>query len=61
MPAVGWFVDTAAYLIAMQLVLQPGRGRRLALVFAGSLVFTWALGLGFERLLHIVLPRAWLF
>ena len=61
MPAVGWFADTAAYLIAMQLVLQPGSGRRLALVFAGSLVFTWALGLGFERLLHIVLPRASLF
>ena len=61
MPAVGWFADTAAYLIAMQLVLQPGRGRRLALVLAGSLVFTWALGFGFERLLHIVLPRASLF
>ncbi|HEV8535462.1 MAG TPA: tripartite tricarboxylate transporter TctB family protein [Candidatus Limnocylindria bacterium] len=61
MPAVGWFVDTAIYLIAMQLVLQPGRGRRLAAVLAGSAAFTWALGLAFERFLHIVLPRASLF
>jgi hypothetical protein len=61
MPLVGWFVDTAIYLIAMQLVLQPGRGRRLAAVLAGSAAFTWILGLGFERFLHIVLPRAALF
>lgn len=61
MPPIGWFADTAAYLIAMQLVLQPRGGRRLAVVVAGSLAFTWALGLGFERLLHIVLPRAGLF
>ena len=61
MPAIGWFVDTAAYLVAMQLVLLPGAGRRFALVLGGSLAFTWAVGLGFERLLHIVLPRAGLF
>jgi len=61
MPAIGWFLDTAAYLVAMQLVLLPGAGRRLALVLGGSLAFTWAVGLGFERFLHIVLPRAGLF
>jgi hypothetical protein len=61
MPVVGWFVDTALYLIAMQLVLQRGRGRRLVAVLAGSVGFTWGLGLAFERLLHIVLPRATLF
>jgi len=61
MPAIGWFIDTAAYLVAMQLVLLPGAGRRLALVLGGSLAFTWAVGLGFERFLHIVLPRAGLF
>jgi putative tricarboxylic transport membrane protein len=61
MPAVGWFVATAIYLIAMQLLLQPGRGRRLAAVLAGSVAFTWGLGFAFERFLHIVLPRAALF
>ena len=61
MPAVGWFIDTAAYLAAMQLVLLPGAGRRLALGLGGSLAVTWAVGLGFERFLHIVLPRAGLF
>jgi hypothetical protein len=61
MGAIGWFADTAAYLIAMQLVLQPRGGGRLAIVVAGSLAFTWALGLGFEGLLHIVLPKPGLF
>jgi hypothetical protein len=61
MPTVGWFVDTAAYLITMQLMLQPGRRRRLATVLVGSLAFTWGLGFAFERFLHIVLPRAALF
>jgi hypothetical protein len=61
MPTVGWFLDTAIYLIAMQLVLQPGRGRRLVAVLGGSVAFTWTLGFAFERFLHIVLPRATLF
>jgi putative tricarboxylic transport membrane protein len=61
MPPIGWFVATASYLIAMQLLLQPGRGRRLATVLAGSVAFTWILGFAFERFLHIVLPRASLF
>jgi hypothetical protein len=61
LPPLGWFVATATYLVVMQLVLRPGRGKRLAAVIAGSLAFVWVLGLAFERLLHIVLPRPTLF
>src|SRR3989442_2089389 len=36
MPAVGWFVDTAAYLIAIQLVLQPAGSRPATPAFAAT-------------------------
>lgn len=58
---VGWYVATATYLVAMQLVLHPRIGRGLAYVLAGSIVFVIALGQLFERFLHIVLPKAQLF
>jgi hypothetical protein len=60
-PFGGWYVATALYLILMQLLLWPRRGRQFAYVLAGSLAFTWALGTTFERFLHVVLPRASLF
>lgn len=55
---IGWYAATAAYLVVMQLVLHPRMGRALGYVLGGSLVFTIALGQVFERLLHIVLPKA---
>jgi hypothetical protein len=58
---VGWYIATAVYLAAMQLVLLPRLGRQLAYVLAGSVIFTLGLGQVFERLLHIVLPTAQLF
>jgi hypothetical protein len=58
---VGWYIATAVYLVAMQLVLLPRLGRQLAYVLGGSLLFTLVLGQGFEQLLHIVLPKAQLF
>ncbi len=62
MPLVGWIASTIGYLVAMQLAILPRRGARdLAVVVAGSVVFTVALGAGFERFLHVVLPRPELF
>lgn len=58
---VGWLSASVGYLVAMQLVLQPRRGPALAAVAVGSLAFAWALAGGFERFLHVVLPRASLF
>jgi hypothetical protein len=57
----GWYIASALYLVAMQLVLLPRLGRQLVYVLAGSLLFTVALGQVFERFLHLVLPRAQLF
>ncbi len=62
MPPLGWNLSTILYLVAMQLAILPRRGRRdLALVVGGSVVFTLVLGAGFERFLHVVLPRPDLF
>lgn len=60
-PLVGWLAATAAFLVALQLVLLPRRGAALAAVALGSLVFAVALAQGFERFLHVVLPRGTLF
>ena len=62
MPQIGWIAATTGYLVAMQLAILPRRGvRDLAIVLGGSLVFTVVLGAGFERFLHVVLPRPELF
>ena len=62
MPQLGWNASTILYLVAMQLVILPRRGPRdLALIAGGSVVFTLVVGAGFERFLHVVLPRPDLF
>ncbi len=62
MPQIGWTAATIGYLVAMQLAILPRRGvRDLALVFGGSVVFAVVLAAGFERFLHVVLPRPDLF
>ncbi|SRR6266511_3890484 len=61
MPKVGWNAATIGYLLAMQLLLLPRRGAALALMVAGSVAFTLVVGAGFERFLHVVLPRPDLF
>lgn len=61
MPVLGWFLDTALFLVALQLVLLPRRGRGLAVLALGSVAFAVALGQLFERYLHVVLPRGTLF
>lgn len=61
MPRLGWTISTIAYLIAMQLILLPRRGRSLLVLAAGSVAFTLAVSAAFERLLRIVLPRPDLF
>jgi hypothetical protein len=62
MAPIGWIASTIGYLVAMQLAIFPRRNvRDLAAVVAGSVVFTVALGVGFERFLHVVLPRPDLF
>jgi hypothetical protein len=60
-PQVGWIPATSIYLIVMQLILQPRRGRQLAYLLLGSVAFSWLLAYGFESYLHVVLPRAGLF
>lgn len=59
-PLVGWLAATIAFLVAMQVLLRPGRGREIYVV-GGSIAFAWALAFLFERFLHVVLPRATLF
>jgi hypothetical protein len=62
MSAVGWNAATIAYLVTMQLLILPRRGPRdLALVVGGSAAFTFLVAAGFERFLHVVLPRPDLF
>jgi hypothetical protein len=62
MPQLGWNLSTAIYLVAMQLAILPRRGPRdLALIVGGSVAFTLVVGAGFERFLHVVLPRPDLF
>jgi hypothetical protein len=62
MQPLGWNASTILYLVAMQLAILPRRGvRDLALVVGGSVVFALVVGAGFERFLHIVLPRPDLF
>jgi hypothetical protein len=62
MPPLGWNLSTILYLVAMQLAILPRRGPRdLALVVGGSVAFTLVVGAGFERFLHVVLPRPDLF
>jgi hypothetical protein len=62
MSPLGWNLSTILYLVAMQLVILPRRGLRdLAVVAGGSVAFTLVVGAGFERFLHIVLPRPDLF
>lgn len=62
MPQLGWNASTIAYLVAMQLAILPRRSPRdLALVVGGSALFTLVVGAGFERFLHVVLPRPELF
>jgi putative tricarboxylic transport membrane protein len=60
-PQIGWIPATSAYLIVMQLTLQPRRGLRLAYLVVGSVAFGWLLAYAFETYLHVVLPRAGLF
>ena len=57
-PPIGWVAATSVYLIAMQLVLHPRRGLRLATLVVGSVAFSWLLAFAFESYLHVVLPRA---
>ena len=62
MSPLGWNASTIVYLVAMQLAILPRRGPRdLALVVGGSVAFTLVAGAGFERFLHVVLPRPDLF
>jgi hypothetical protein len=61
MPLLGWLVDTALFLVALQLVLLPRAGRALVILALGSVAFAVALGQVFERYLHVVLPRGTLF
>lgn len=61
LPYVGWTGATMGYLVVMQLILLPRRGRGAAYVLGGSVVFTIVLGQVFERLLSVVLPRPTLF
>lgn len=60
-PLLGYVPATAIYLVVMQLVLRPRRGRALALVTFGSIVFAWGIAVLFEQFLHVVLPRSTLF
>lgn len=58
---VGWTASTVAFLVVLQLLLRPTRGRQLAYVLLGSAAFALAVGQLFERVLHVVLPRGTLF
>jgi putative tricarboxylic transport membrane protein len=58
---VGWIVSTIAFLVVLQLLLRPRRGRELAYVLVGSAAFALALGQVFERVLRVLLPRGTLF
>lgn len=57
----GFAYATVAYLITMQLLLHPRRGRGLVYVIVGSIAFAWALVFLFEGYLHVVLPKGELF
>jgi hypothetical protein len=62
MRPLGWNASTILYLVAMQLAILPRRGLRdLGFVVGGSVVFALVVGAGFERFLHVVLPRPDLF
>jgi hypothetical protein len=54
---VGWLASTVAFLVALQVVLRPPRGRQLAYVLGGSAAFAIAVAQIFERVLHVILPR----
>jgi hypothetical protein len=58
---VGWLISTVAFLVLLQVVLWPRRGRELAYLIAGSALFAVALAQTFERVLRVVLPRGTLF
>ena len=58
---VGFFYSTMVYLIVMQLMLRPRRGRALAHTVVGSIAFTWGLVTLFEGYLNVVLPSGTLF
>jgi hypothetical protein len=58
---VGWTVSTLAFLVVLQLLLRPSRGRQLAYVLVGSAAFAIVVGQLFERVLHVILPRGTLF
>ena len=58
LPYVGFRIATLAFLVVMQVVLQPPRGvRRWVVVLAVALVATGASYYAFERYLHVLLPR----
>ena len=58
LPYLGFRIATLAFLVVMQVVLQPPRGvRRWVVVLAVALVATGASYYAFERYLHVLLPR----
>ena len=58
LPYVGFRIATLAFLVVMQVVLEPPRGmRRWVVVLAVALVATGASYYAFERYLHVLLPR----
>lgn len=58
---VGWLASTLVFLVALQVVLRPRRGRELAYVVVGSAAFAVAVAQVFERVLRVILPRGTLF
>lgn len=58
---IGWIASTIAFLVVLQLLLWPRRGRGLLYVLAGSAAFALVLSQIFERVLRVLLPRGTLF
>ncbi|MHB0871170.1 MAG: tripartite tricarboxylate transporter TctB family protein [Chloroflexota bacterium] len=58
---VGFLYSTVVYLVVMQLVLRPRRGRGLLYTVVASLFFAWGLVTLFQGYLHVVLPSGTLF
>jgi putative tricarboxylic transport membrane protein len=58
LPYLGFRIATLAFLVALQIVLEPPRNaRRWVVVLGVALVATVAVYYAFERYLHVLLPR----
>jgi putative tricarboxylic transport membrane protein len=57
LPVVGYRAATFLFVVGLQAVLEPPRGRRWALVLAVALATTVGTYYLFERYLSVLLPR----